>query len=105
MPVTYGPNVMAMIDNGGLGGASDMIRYKGGGAEGRSEGRRHRQDQVLPPAHHDDDEDDDLSVPPPPPKRSEAPRRAAAAKAKYIEILSSDEDKGGKDGSDFEDWD
>lgn len=52
----------------------------------------------------DDDEDDDLSVPPPPPKRSEAPRRAAAAKAKYIEILSSDEENGEK-GSDFEDWD
>ncbi|CAL1697067.1 unnamed protein product [Somion occarium] len=55
----------------------------------------------------DDDLDDDAVPPPPPPapKRSDAPRRAAAAKAKYIEILSSDEDEGGKDGSEFEDFD
>ncbi|KAI0077419.1 type II DNA topoisomerase, partial [Panus rudis PR-1116 ss-1] len=56
-----------------------------------------------------DDEDDNMSVDPPPApapsKRSDAPRRAAAAKAKYIEIISSeDEDAGGQDGSDFEDY-
>ncbi|OCH88973.1 type II DNA topoisomerase [Obba rivulosa] len=51
--------------------------------------------------------EDDISLDevPPPPARNEAPKRAARTKApKYIEIPSSDDD-GGKDDSNFEDFD